>query len=138
MVKTMKHKEFLKRSKKRNLSLDIELRSVRLYRRVKYLVEDKFKKDISNSDFFTMIFEPVLLNLASDRVKKDYNEDLKKVWVSFLDENKNWSHLHRLEEISEGKIKTVCGCSFTITNQRREYECTGEETLCSKCLEAEE
>jgi hypothetical protein len=134
----MGKKEFVKRSKRRMLSLDIEPRSIRLYRNVKYLIEDMVKKDISHADFFTMIFEPVLLELASNRIKDNYNKDVKDTWVSFLSDDKTWSPLHRLEEISNGEMKTACGCGFPLKKQRREYKCPGEENICKKCVEAME
>lgn len=134
----MGKKEFVKRIKRINLNLDVEPRSIRLYRNVKYLVEDKFKRDLSHADFFTIIFEPVLLELASDKIKERYNKNVKDTWASFLSDDKTWSPLHKLKEISNGEMETACGCIFPLTKKRREYECHGEENICKKCVEAME
>jgi len=61
-----------------HLGLYVNISSSRLYRRVKYLIEDKAGHDISHADFFSMMFDSVLLEHANEKIKLDYKERKEK------------------------------------------------------------
>ena len=58
--------------RKCGFNMTVYIRSSRLYRKLKYLTEDKIGRDITHAEFFEMFVDPALLEVAPDHLRDEY------------------------------------------------------------------